>query len=130
MSNRPNNTTVNLLREGVEFYELTHEYAEELTPKHWIDWYEQAKAEIERLDAKHDGPTHPEELGARIYVSVHDRHCCSKHGCKYADLNCPVMHGTEQGVECEMCSDEQMVRDQKILAAAHRRVYVGDKADI
>ena len=37
-------------------------------------------------------------------ISVHDAHCCKKHGCKYGDDDCPVVLGTEPGVrECEYC---------------------------
>ena len=40
-------------------------------------------------------------------ISVHDAHCCKKHGCKYGDDDCPVVLGIEPGVrECEYCAME------------------------
>lgn len=48
----------------------------------------------------------------REYVSVHDAHCCPKHGCKYGKDDCPVELGKEQGVRCESCDfdDEDLMR--------------------
>jgi len=38
---------------------------------------------------------------------VHAAHCCSKHGCKYGDDNCPVCDGTiEQKYPCIDCYDD------------------------
>lgn len=38
---------------------------------------------------------------------VHASHCCSKHGCKYGDADCPVVTGeAEQKYPCESCSEE------------------------
>ena len=35
---------------------------------------------------------------------VHEGHCCSKHGCKYGDVDCPVALGiAEQDGECYVC---------------------------
>lgn len=43
-------------------------------------------------------------------MSVHSRHCCVIHGCKYGDEHCPVVIGSEiQEYPCEMCDD---VKDQ------------------
>ena len=37
-------------------------------------------------------------------ASVHVTHCCSVHGCKYGDDNCPVELGlANQAYECEEC---------------------------
>lgn len=43
----------------------------------------------------------------RQFLSVHDSHCCPKHGCKYGDASCPVVLGLEYGIECEDCSYDQ-----------------------
>ena len=37
---------------------------------------------------------------------VHETHCCSKHGCKYGDSDCPVdINLTKQKYPCEFCED-------------------------
>lgn len=36
--------------------------------------------------------------------SVHSRHCCIEHGCKYGEEDCPVWLGYEkQDHHCEIC---------------------------
>jgi hypothetical protein len=36
---------------------------------------------------------------------VHRTHCCSKHGCKYGDADCPVaIELIKQDYDCESCS--------------------------
>lgn len=42
----------------------------------------------------------------REFKSVHDRHCCPVHGCKYGDEDCPVVLGLEEGLPCEFCDEE------------------------
>lgn len=38
-------------------------------------------------------------------IGVHAAHCCKWHGCKYGDLDCPVVNGeVEQEYPCEDCS--------------------------
>jgi hypothetical protein len=38
---------------------------------------------------------------------VHRTHCCSEHGCKYGNDDCPVVSGdVKQDYPCETCSDE------------------------
>lgn len=35
---------------------------------------------------------------------VHETHCCSEHGCKYGDIDCPVEIGLiKQRYKCEFC---------------------------
>lgn len=41
----------------------------------------------------------------REFLSVHDSHCCPKHGCKYGDSDCPVELGREPGLSCEYCDE-------------------------
>jgi hypothetical protein len=42
---------------------------------------------------------------------VHETHCCSKHGCKYGDVDCPVAIGLTTGIRCEDCDyDEREIR--------------------
>ena len=37
---------------------------------------------------------------------VHQTHCCSKHGCKYGQYDCPVMLDlVEQSSPCEWCNE-------------------------
>lgn len=37
---------------------------------------------------------------------VHRKHCCSKHGCKYGDKDCPVVLGIiKQDYPCMDCND-------------------------
>ena len=43
------------------------------------------------------------------FIDVHDRHCCKKHGCKYGDINCTVVNGVCEGVECEDCEFDRVV---------------------
>ena len=39
---------------------------------------------------------------------VHRTHCCSKHGCKYGDADCPVeINLLKQDYPCETCNDEK-----------------------
>lgn len=39
---------------------------------------------------------------------VHSTHCCSKHGCKYGDNDCPVvLELVEQAYPCEWCREEE-----------------------
>lgn len=47
-------------------------------------------------------------------AGVHSAHCCKKHGCKYADMYCPVRNGSVvQMYRCEMCDYE----DDKVREA-------------
>ena len=42
---------------------------------------------------------------------VHETHCCSIHGCKYGDEDCPVANGKTHGIKCESCfSDEERLK--------------------
>lgn len=46
-------------------------------------------------------------------MSVHGSHCCSLHGCKYGDRDCPVVAGLEAQLypceECEHCAGSEIV---------------------
>jgi hypothetical protein len=43
--------------------------------------------------------------------SVHSTHCCTQHGCKYGDKDCPVVLGIEkQGYPCEDCGSGETVQ--------------------
>lgn len=46
------------------------------------------------------------------FLSVHDAHCCTKHGCKYCDPNCPVVLGAEPGIRCEDCDSDDYYREE------------------
>ena len=48
-------------------------------------------------------PTRSDQYTPKI--GVHVRHCCSIHGCKYGNLDCPVeIRTVEQDHPCEQCS--------------------------
>jgi hypothetical protein len=49
----------------------------------------------------------PRQISQREFLSVHDAHCCTKHGCKYCDEDCPVVLGTEPGIFCEDCENDE-----------------------
>jgi hypothetical protein len=43
---------------------------------------------------------------------VHTEHCCMRHGCKYADIDCTVRSGQkEQSFQCEVCVYEHQQTD-------------------
>lgn len=60
---------------------------------------------------KEDKPAESGYTG-REYMSVHDAHCCPKHGCKYGDLYCPVAIGKEPGIKCEYCYEDDDLLDR------------------
>jgi hypothetical protein len=40
-------------------------------------------------------------------IGVHAAHCCKWHGCKYGDLDCPVVSGeVKQEYLCEDCYED------------------------
>lgn len=44
---------------------------------------------------------------------VHTEHCCSIHGRKYGDLDCPVKSGNKpQSYPCEYCNDEHLYDEE------------------
>lgn len=44
-------------------------------------------------------------------MCVHTRHCCSRHGCKYRDKDCPVVIGiSKQEYSCELCDKEKRTK--------------------
>lgn len=64
------------------------------------------------------------------HVGVHASHCCTKHGCKYNDSECPVEQGeVTQDHPCETCewADTEIARwlheatNQQIAAELVRR---------
>lgn len=51
-------------------------------------------------------------------AGVHAAHCCSRHGCKYGNAECPVARGAvKQDYPCEACGD------QDVLDKAVTRLY-------
>lgn len=39
---------------------------------------------------------------------VHIHHCCENHGCKYGDIDCPVvLNLIKQKYPCEFCGDDE-----------------------
>jgi len=51
----------------------------------------------------------------REFLSVHDGHCCTKHGCKYGDEDCPVVLGKEPGIFCEDCEYDQQSYPEDLM---------------
>jgi len=67
----------------------------------------------------------------REFLSVHDSHCCPKHGCKYGDSDCPVELGKELGFKCEYCYEleESYPEDLKELTGLTPEEFEELKAD-
>lgn len=56
-------------------------------------------------------------------MCVHTTHCCSRHGCKYGDNDCPVEKGlSKQEYPCEECDFEQ--EDYNINKEQFKHVYI------
>ena len=52
-------------------------------------------------------------------MSVHGSHCCSLHGCKYGDPDCPVVLGSESGIICEECDADRFERQEMVSKALY-----------
>ena len=54
-------------------------------------------------------PDHLQQHCSDCFVgyAVHNTHCCTQHGCKYCDDQCPVVLGAAAGIFCEDCQQEQ-----------------------
>ena len=64
-----------------------------------IEWKQMRK--LQESAANNNQTTIPKDSWG-----VHEHHCCSKHGCKYGDEDCPVaIKLTEQKYPCEFCND-------------------------
>ncbi len=46
-------------------------------------------------------------------MCVHTRHCCTYHGCKYDEKDCPVVTGTavmdDPNKMCTLCYEEEFM---------------------
>ncbi len=63
---------------------------------------------VERVYKKEDAETKWQEVPTlpKEKYGVHQTHCCSIHGCKYGDYECPVEKGIiKQDYPCESCSE-------------------------
>jgi hypothetical protein len=59
--------------------------------------------------SKEDAASEGETTIPKEDWGVHETHCCSKHGCKYCDTDCPVVLGlTEQQYPCEWCKEDEL----------------------
>ena len=59
-------------------------------------------------------------------TGVHAAHCCTRHGCKYGEDECPVVGGqVKQDHPCEECSEE----DRRVSAAMCKAVELGVLVD-
>lgn len=48
-----------------------------------------------------------------IEIKVHESHCCLGHGCKYANVDCPVALGRiDQMYPCERCGHWDDLKDE------------------
>tara|TARA_R110000772_G_scaffold16535_5_gene46829 strand:- start:3571 stop:3966 length:396 start_codon:yes stop_codon:yes gene_type:complete len=58
-------------------------------------------------------------------IGVHVNHCCSDHGCKYGDMDCPVAYGDAvQKYPCESCAfdaEEDGLLSQRFWVAISNR---------
>lgn len=60
----------------------------------------------DRLSAAQDATNRGETTIPEEKWWVHETHCCSKHACKYGNLDCPVTLGLiKQRYPCEFCGD-------------------------
>lgn len=42
-------------------------------------------------------------------IAVHARHCCTEHGCKYGEIDCPVVTKlTKQLYPCMDCEEDKI----------------------
>jgi len=64
---------------------------------------------------------------------VHETHCCIKHGCKYGDIDCPVVLGIiKQRYLCESCSWDVQGKNQslesitKIFLKENRKIKLNE----
>lgn len=57
-----------------------------------------------------DGPGEFEShLSYMSKIGVHVTHCCLMHGCKYGDVDCPVVIKTHrQRYSCEICENQEI----------------------
>jgi hypothetical protein len=66
-------------------------------------------------------------------IGVHAAHCCKWHGCKYGDLDCPVVSGeVEREYPCEDCSyylKEENYYRQKLLEIAEIKEWWAAKKE-
>ena len=62
-----------------------------------------------------EGGTHIEEERTMTETNVHTEHCCSIHGCKYGDENCPVVTKEQnQSYLCEACEEDGLTMEDVI----------------
>ena len=56
------------------------------------------------------------------YWGVHIHHCCVIHGCKYMDLDCPVvLKQVKQDHLCEDCDDQELLdQDDLFQCKTHK----------
>jgi hypothetical protein len=59
-------------------------------------------------------------------IGVHTSHCCTPHGCKYGEADCPVVLGThKQEYLCEECTDTtDDIRHQAYYLANNREAFL------
>lgn len=63
------------------------------TGEGWID-AKRAQADVCRPAQEKSTDVWPALARTQSAIGVHLRHCCTTHGCKYADEDCPVANGT------------------------------------
>lgn len=62
-------------------------------------------------------------------TGVHIEHCCTRHGCKYGDSDCPVRNRrAAQSYLCEMCDDDNPRTVLTMEAAAEIRTEDSEQA--
>jgi len=69
---------------------------------HSVSLYEKQNKDKEHAASKGETKVHPNKFG------VHRTHCCKYHGCKYGDIDCPVVvEIIVQEYPCEDCGHEE-----------------------
>lgn len=62
------------------------------------------------------------------FAGVHAQHCCTRHGCKYGNPECPVVRGrVAQEVPCSEC-ERREARVRVVAAELAKSPIVQDKS--
>ena len=91
-----------------------------------VDFAAEQCADAIRASCRHAQPAASET--PREYASVHDAHCCVRHGCKYGDEDCPVVLGKETGVKCEYCEMDTHDTDKQLIISLETRLRQAEAA--
>lgn len=82
---------------GVKFDRDNFSLEKTVEDMEWSEEYDKRRRESSEAAEKGETTIPKDKWG------VHETHCCSVHGCKYGDEDCPVSIGLTGGVRCESC---------------------------